>query len=176
MSERLTEFHSNWNLPRISLVGNPENWGCRAMLPWWRKAIGQHKAWKKAWTSSQMSWSWRILKITFKIMFLDTCEVILTETFCRISYNTTEKTFKKICSPSPVVKHRYKFTLHTISSPYEFSPRLEAPPIFSTLLITPKDASRTKGGSCRQLKFVSLKRGGGKIPSSCSLMPIFPNI
>lgn len=38
-------------------------------------------------------------------------------------------------------------TLHAVSSPYEFSPRLEAPPIFSTLLITPREASRTNGGS-----------------------------
>ncbi len=43
-------------------------------------------------------------------------------------------------------------TLQKISMPYEFSPRLVAPPTFSTRVMTPSGTSRINGGSCREIK------------------------
>ncbi len=47
--------------------------------------------------------------------------------------------------------HKYKQTLQNISMPYEFSPRLVAPPTFSTRVITPRGTSKINGGSWKNV-------------------------
>ena len=60
-------------------------------------------------------------------------------------------TVQFLLAPTDYTKGEMKVffpTLHVRSIQYEFSPLLEAPPIFSTRLITPSGTSSINGGSC----------------------------
>lgn len=115
MSDRPTAFHSSWGLPRKSLVGNPENWGCRPTLPWWRKAIAQHKAWKKVWTSSQMSGAGEYWKWLLKSCFLTPVKSYWLKHFAELPTVLQRKPLK-IHVPLPLLQNTDK-SLPCIRSP-----------------------------------------------------------